>query len=237
MVEDYVPAGDFQMGMTDTQIDQVCGTDSSCVSWYANSKPQHTVTLDAYWIDQTEVTNGKYAKCVAAGKCTAPHSISSSTQSDYYTNPSFAEYPVINVDWNQAAVYCTWVGGHLPTEAQWEKAARGTDGRLFPWGAQMPDGSLANFNGHDTTKVGSYPAGASPYGALDMAGNVWKWVADWYNGYSGTVASNPAGPTSGTKRVWRGGSWSNGSRLVGSASRDWVNSDVWGVYSGFRCAR
>ena len=163
--------------------------------------PQYTVYLDAYWIDQTDVTNAMYAQCGAAGNCTGPHDTSSHSRSNYYGSSQYADYPVINVDWNQTGVYCRWAGRRLLTEAEWEKAARGTDGRIYPWRNQAPDATLANNNDHvgDTPKVGSYPAGASPNGALDLAGNVSEWVADWYGDtyYQSSPPINPAGPDSG----------------------------------------
>ena len=241
MVEVYVPAGEFLMGSTDAEISQGCGSDTDCINWAVNERPQHSVTPDAYWIDQTEVTNAQYARCVVAGSCSEPVNKSSSKRSSYYGNTEFNDYPVIYVNWAQASGYCTWAGGHLPTEAQWEKAARGPDGRIYPWGSQAPDANLANFNSimGDTTKVGSYPSGASIYGALDMAGNVWEWVADWYGSYSGTSQGNPTGPASGGDgRVLRGGSWSNSYvNYIRSSLRYGVNPAGQMNIFGFRCVR
>lgn len=175
----------------------------------ADEMPHHQVTVDSFWMGQTEVTNAQYARCVDAGACTAPH-----PDNRDWRDAARANYPITYVDWNQANAYATWVGGRLPTEAEWEKAAHGTEGRDFPWGDEVTDDQRLNFNSpQGPVAVGSYPAGASPYGALDMAGNVEEWVADWYASdyYSQSPADNPTGPADGRFRVVRGGSY-NGSR-------------------------
>ena len=220
----YVPAGEFTMGSNDGD---------------SYDKPIHTVALDAYWIDRTEVTNVMYAICVQVGDCQTPSNTSSSTRNSYYGNSQYADYPVIYVDWNTAQTYCGWAGARLPTEAEWEKAARGTDERTYPWGSSSPGSSLLNYNQSvgDTTAVGSYPAGVSPYGALDMAGNVWEWVNDWYGEtyYSQSPSSNPQGPVSGNDRVLRGGSWGSYVGDFRSAVRSGYYPTVFNKNIGFRC--
>jgi formylglycine-generating enzyme required for sulfatase activity len=177
MVMVYVPEGEFLMGSPSGQ-----GND--------DEHPQHTVYLDAFWIDQTEVTNAQYRKCLEAGVCRKPVCWDNSD----YNAP---DQPVVCVSWGDARTYCEWAGVRLPSEAEWEKAARGTDGRVYPWGNEAPICERANYAVcvGKAASAGSYPAGVSPYGALDMAGNVWEWVADWYAGnyYSRSPARNPQG--------------------------------------------
>ncbi len=225
MVMVYVPAGPFIMG-DDTGEE--------------NEKPQHTVNLEAFWIDKTEVTNGMLDKCYRSGPCQPPKKFSSTVRQSYFQDNSFVDYPVIFVTWYNAETYCEWVGSRLPVEAEWEKAARGTDGRIYPWGDKSPDDSAANSllnykrNVNDTSQVGNYPAGISPYGALDMAGNVWEWVADGYYIYPGgnkdllnTVASG--------SRIVRGGSWLYDSIFNRVTHR--LTYSALGAFSdlGFRC--
>jgi formylglycine-generating enzyme required for sulfatase activity len=224
-----VPAGEFRMGSTESFIDH-------------DERPVHTIYLDEYWIDQTEVTNGMYAKCVTSGACQPPIVFGSSFRSSYYDNSQFTDYPVIYISWYAASAYCAWAGGRLPSEAEWEKAARGTDERTYPWGNSPPSCSLANYQGckNDTVAVGSYPAGASPYGVLDMAGNVWEFVKDWYGEtyYSQSPASNPQGPAIGDGNyvVLRGGSWVESKNFLRSAYRLDDGRDNMYPKFGFRCA-
>jgi len=226
----YVPAGEFEMGSE---------------SGVSDEKPVHTVYLDAYRIDKYEVSNAQYAKCVAAGDCTKPMYTNSSTRSNYFGNPEYDHYPVTNVSWHQANTYCQWAGGDLPTEAQWEKAARGTDGRTYPWGNESPTCQLTNFNNGtyenpahckgDTSLVSDSESGASPYGALNMAANVSEWVRDWYGPYQSGDTQNPEGPSSGTARVIRGGSWFSYYRVIRATYRVGGNPADADCVFGFRC--
>jgi formylglycine-generating enzyme required for sulfatase activity len=239
-----IPAGEFKMGSARADDPETL----------EEELPQHIVYLDTYWIDQTEVTNAQYAMCVAdAGACTKPNDNKSLTRSNYYENDQYANYPVIFVNWSQAAAYCAWAGRRLPTEAEWEKAARGPEGRIYPWGNTF-DGTLANYcdinclndwgdkdfdDGYiDTSLVGDYPAGASVYGVLDMAGNIYEWVADWYGPYSRTNQVNPLGPASGLEHIIRGGSWGDDRAHIRTAVRSHINLlDFSTNFIGFRCAQ
>jgi len=234
MVE--IPAGEFQMGCDPNNPSDSCNDDEL---------PLHTVYLDTYYIDRTEVTNAEYAQCVASGLCLSPAARNTSFRDRYYGTDTYSDYPVLWVDWYRARTYCEWRARRLPTEAEWEKGARGSsDTRRYPWGNEAADCTRANFNSkgycvRDTSPVGSYPDGASPYGVLDMAGNVNEWVSDWYSSsyYSISPVSNPTGPESGIDKVLRGGDWwSIDGNLVRLAYRDSTYTTRSNWYIGFRCA-
>lgn len=225
--EVLIPAGSFWMGCNEA-MDDDCNSDEH---------PYHEVYLDGYYIDVTEVTQGAFKECVDAGVCDIP---------GCYWNPAGTpDHPVVCIDWNDAKTYCEWAGKRLPTEAEWEKAARGNDGRKYPWGnedatceyAVMDDGCGT---GGTLPVCSKSPAGDSPYGLCDMAGNVWEWTADWYDSeyYDASPANNPTGPNSGFVRVLRGGGFFSyvyflrvSLRYVYYPSFDYI----FGL--GFRCAR
>jgi formylglycine-generating enzyme len=227
-----VPAGAFQRGCN-SAVDSECESDES---------PYKTITLSAFKIDKTEVTVAAYKACVDAGQCSAAN-----TSGFCNWNVSGREsHPINCVDWAQANAYCAWAGKRLPTEAEWEKAARGTDARKYPWGNgaincaranYAPDPGANSYCVRGTAAVGSYPSGASPYGALDMVGNVWEWVADWYDSgyYATSPTTDPQGPGSGQYRVLRGGSWGSNPALARASDRNGYNPGNLSV--GFRCAQ
>jgi formylglycine-generating enzyme required for sulfatase activity len=218
-----IPAGEFIMGSADD--------DPNAWDW---EKPQRTVYLDAFYIDKYEVTNAQYRKCKEAGICARPFDVT------YYDDADYDQHPVVYVRWHWAKAYCEWAGKRLPTEAEWEKAARGTDGRTYPWGEGI-DCDHAQYNecGDQTMPVGSKSKGVSPYGALDMAGNVWEWVSDRYQEdyYQTAPDRNPQGPNKGTGQVMRGGSWSEAPINARCAYRSWYMPDARYFNLGFRCAR
>ena len=227
----YIPEGEFIMGTSDNQIDDLFGQFKNWNrSWFDDEKPQHHVYLDGYWIYKQEVTVTQYRKfCQEAGR-EMPKAPSWGWQDDH---------PVVNISWHDAVAYCQWAGVQLPTEAQWEKAARGTDGRIWPWGNEWDSSKCNNHAsaGGGTTPVGSYPSSASRYGVMDMAGNVWEWCADVYdkNYYRDSPSSNPQGPTTGEEHVLRGGSWRAAPRYIRSTYREWGYPDDWNKFRGFRC--
>jgi formylglycine-generating enzyme required for sulfatase activity len=221
---------------------------------FTDEKPEHMVHLNSFWIAQTEVTNSMYRLCIDAAVCRRP------SRTDYYSrDASSPEYPVVFVSWNDARTYCEWTGARLPTEAEWEKASRGENGLIYPWGnkfecqrgnfddevgedVEVVDGG-PNCDGYNyIAPVGSFLSGKSIYGGLDMAGNVWEWVADWYGDsyyfqYTKTSSPDPTGPSSGTRRVVKGGAWLNDRDVFFRASNRYsyppelVDDNV-----GFRCA-
>jgi eukaryotic-like serine/threonine-protein kinase len=216
----FIPAGEFLMGAADD--DPFANIDE---------KPRHAVFLDAFWIDKYEVTNAQYKMCVVAGACLP----SSGYGDDSQYNGD--RQPVVGVSWDDAVAYCRWVGGRLPTEAEWEKAARGTDGRIYPWGNDWDPRKVNSEEGGlgRTADVGSYPDGASPYGALDMAGNVWEWVADWFvRPYPSGRQVNPTGPAKGGDKVLRGGYWGDLQFNVRTTARFGDDPIAHGNAIGFR---
>ncbi len=233
----YVPAGEFIMGSSDEDIEMYLQMFIyRRPSRYTNEKPQHTVYLDAFYIDEYEVTNAQYGEFMAAtGHFSPPY-----WEDELFNQP---EQPVMSVTWEDAKAYADWVGKRLPTEAEWEKAARGTDGRFWTWGSEW---DAAKLNGNDvgtvegyvyTSPVGSFPQGVSPYGVHDMAGNVWEWCEDWYdeNYYSYSPRINPKGPACGDNHVLRGGDWSMNKDFTRCASR--VGLSPGSMLTGFRCAK
>jgi len=225
----YIPAGWFWMGCS--QNDNQCKDDA---------KPYHKVYLDAYYIDKNDVTVDEYTKCVNVGGCTAAY-----TGGDCnYGVSGKGDNPINCVDWNQARAYCRWKGWDLPTEAQWEKAARGTDGRIYPWGNQFDCNNSCNSvspcSHSSTCAVGSYTTDRSPYGVMDMAGNVGNWCRDWYgkNYYANSPDHNPTGPDSGQYRVHRGGPRSSFFTGYLRVSNRGINAPSYRGYDvGFRCIR
>jgi formylglycine-generating enzyme required for sulfatase activity len=226
-----VPAGEFWMGSSPVQeYDEY------------NEQPEHRVYLDEYWMGKYPVTNRQYRAFIQAARRQAPEGWK---RGDFPTGKE--KHPVVNVSWEDAFEFCRWaaqVSGQrlrLPTEAEWEKAASGTDGRLYPWGDEGPDAGRCNFDEHDgdTTPVGKYsPQGDSPYGCADMAGNVWEWVNDWYDEtyYQVSPSRNPPGPPMREAKVQRGGSWYFGRDAVRATARYRSNPDERYDSFGFRCA-
>jgi len=214
----FVPAGEFIMGSDDAEADD-------------DEKPLSIVFGRDFWIDKFEVTNARYRRCMEAGACTRPVGLG-------YDDPTRANHPVTVISWKQAVAYCRWAGKRLPTEAEWEKAARGTDGRRYPWGNRYEADRVNAGYTDGTTAVGSYPLGASPYGVMDMAGNVWEWTSSLYKPY-------PYDPNDGREdqdargaRVNRGGTWYYNSKYVRTSHR----ANAGHIYRraadlGFRCAK
>jgi formylglycine-generating enzyme required for sulfatase activity len=241
----FVPGGEFIMGSDNAEVDfaleqcRVYGT--NCARRYFSVEiPLHPVRLDSFWLDLTEVTSAQFRMCVNDGAC-EPSGCASAGE----------DYPVICITWHQAAAYCQWAGARLPTEAEWEYAARGPGRSRYPWGDDF-DGTLLNYcdsscdldkrdpaynDGYsESAPVGSYPLGASWVGALDMAGNVWEMVADWNENYSEEAQINPSGPDAGSRKVARGGSWHASPDHVRSALRTHMAPSDAANHAGFRCA-
>lgn len=223
MEQVYVPEGDFWMGKGEVRKNA--------------DSPMHSIHLDAFWMDKYEVSNAMYLKCMQAGACTDMVS-----DNITYQNWIYRDHPVTYVAWEQAGLYCQWAGKRLPTEAEWEKAARGTDGRQYPWGDDWPNPRLANFEEsliNEAVSVYRYPLGASPYGALNMAGNVREWVADWYGEdyYLVMPYANPTGPEIGFERSLRGGSYSEDKSEITVINRMRHEPQSAGLSRGFRCAQ
>jgi formylglycine-generating enzyme required for sulfatase activity len=266
MVLVHVPAGEFARGASTQDVERIAELCPGCDPDFVDDQlPRRTLYLDGFWMDRTEVTNDQFAAFVAQ---TGHRTTAEREGQSYVLTPSTGEYrdvagadwrhptgagsdiagrdqhPVTQVSWDDAAAYCAWAGRRLPTEAEWEKAARGTDGRLFPWGDDFPTGNRLNFNVvyGGPVAVGSYPAGASPYGALDMAGNLWEWVADYYQEdyYAQAPERNPAGPATGQGHTFRGGSWASEAQTeltyVMSTYRFWNYPHIRSDVLGFRCA-
>ncbi|GEM_PF-2309138 len=235
----FIPAGSFWMGAAESDAEAD-----------ADEKPQHEVQLDAYWLDQYEVTNEEYEQCVADGMCYEPEALDINGFA-YEFARAITDAPVVNVSWYSASDYCAWAGKRLPTEAEWERAARGDDGRRYPWGDD-PDafqrawyGGIFDVNDPSVqddfsrpAPVGSFPEGVSPFGVFDLAGNVWEWVLDWYapDTYSQPGQENPTGPEAGSIRIVRGGSWTTPSLSLRATYREArMPSGAW-IDVGFRCA-
>jgi len=218
-----IPAGEFWMGAEDGLQD---------------ARPLHRVHLSSYWFDKYEVTNARYRQCVEGGGCTPPK------DRLMFEDPQRAQHPVTNITWGQARAFCQWQGKRLPTEAEWEKAARGTDGRRYPWGnneevlkRHMRKGELtADASGAEM--AGRQTATASPYGVFDLIGSVSEWVKDWYaeDFYQASPARDPQGPSRGSFRVLRGGEWNEKAPNLQASYRGWDDVTYWGPTLGVRCA-
>lgn len=230
----FIPAGEFLMGSSEGEKDEF---------------PLHSVYLDAYYIDKYEVTNEEYCKFLDEESNRSEEGYLRLNIDDedcriekrggkYYPERGYEKHPVVEVTWFGARDYAQWAGKRLPTEAEWEKAARGKEGKKYPWGDSFEE-KKANYSSSNTLPVGSYPSGVSPYGCYDMAGNVWEWCNDWYyeRYYENSPKKNPPGPEEGSELVLRGGSFYNPLTLMYCANRFKYSPEKSGSDVGFRCAR
>jgi formylglycine-generating enzyme required for sulfatase activity len=244
-----VPAGEFIMGTSDKQAEYLARTLRADRNWLKWEQPQRRIYLDAYYIDIYPVTNEQYGQFLAwilqskdHSRCHPDEPRGKDHTARYWNDPkcNSPQQPVVGVDWWDSYAYAAWAGKRLPTEAEWEKAARGTDGRIWPWGNQWDKSQCNTSDGGPgvTTPVGRYPQGVSPYGCHDMAGNVWEWCADWFaeDYYRRGPLRNPTGPERGSARVLRGGAWSFVPWYARCADRSRLAPASWFLCWGFRCA-
>lgn len=252
----FIRGGKFVRGSTfaenQTAFKMCRKNDRSCkLWWFSDEYPLKMVMLQTYLIDIYEVTNEKYLQFVEAtghppaldDSCTTDACREGNLWKESSFPSKIRRQPVTQVSWYDAQVYCQWKGKRLPTEAEWEKAARGPSGSFYPWGNAFPQGRATfkrKWQGlHTMTNVGSYPNGVSVYGVHDMAGNVWEWVSDWYSRtyYNRGTKNNPKGLSKGEFKSLRGGSWVNFAGTLRSAFRRWSRPDVRFNDTGFRCAK
>ncbi len=252
-----IPPGNFYMGSSfqeTTKSYNLCKKfDKGCkLWWFRDERPRHSVYLKEYWIDRYETTNANYLEFVLAtgGRSALDDSCKTKgcKSGNLWDGISFPhvikDQPVIQVSWHDAVAYCRWRGKRLPTEAEWEKAARGPSGKLYPWGSEPVSKNRAvykkKWQGINTLgSVGSRPKGASIYGVHDMVGNAWEWVSDWYqlDYYRSSPLRNPQGPPDGKYKIVRGGSWINNPDTLHGAFRRWSLPEVRFNDTGFRCAK
>lgn len=232
-----VPAGEFISGSDKTDVDHMGSELGSAKPWYLDEHPQRKIRLPLFFIDRYEVTNAQYKAFIDATRARPPVY--------FYIRsipPGRESYPVTDVNWYEADHYCRWAGKRLPTEAEWEKAARGPDGREFPWGNTF-DPKKANVGDSgigDVAPVGSFKEGASPYGAMDMAGNVWEWTDSWYQAYPGGTYQSPF--FGEKQKVFRGGGWGGSGHYAlplfyRGAYRSSLPPEEGYADLGFRCAK
>jgi formylglycine-generating enzyme required for sulfatase activity len=265
----YIPAGYIDMGSSDEEIDRAMKmfkqseNTKPIRNWFDDEIPKHKVWVDAFYLDKYEVTNAEYMKFVRAGgyikkifwteegaewlrekKVRVPECSDDSR----FNNP---DHPVVCINWYEASAYAKWAGKRLPYEAEWERAARGDDSRTFPWGDTVPKREAYNANYHPgggeqdkdgyrfTAPVKVFPDGASPFGVIQMAGNVWEWCEDWYreNYYARSPKKNPVGPRKGSEKIVRGGAWLNSIISIRTPYRSYIDPKLRYSHIGLRCAR